>query len=131
MRSTYMLCITYRYEMHLQVDPNDFYALYVVTWYCMQMLLLLAVDAGTIDVFDGLFCNTYVRSNVISRAILWLTLPSITVPFTTRICFGNKARLKASVFLPLSLNRELWYVLVSRRVICTFGTRRSRTALML
>ncbi|PXF47681.1 hypothetical protein BWQ96_02543 [Gracilariopsis chorda] len=106
------ICFVTQFVMQriFKSPQNQVYVFSLVAWYRMRVLLLLAAIAGFIDVFDGLFRGSYADSDVMSKAILWLTLPSITVPAILRIYFGNKASLKLMFygFLPVSSDRELW-----------------------
>lgn len=130
------ICFVTQFVMQriFKSPQNHVYVFSLVAWYRMRVLLLLAAVAGVMDVVDGLFRGTYASSNVMSKAILWLTLPSITVPAILRIYFGNRASLKLLYygFLPVSSDRELWLRLgVSPRDLYTALTNGARAGRVL
>lgn len=86
---------------------NKVYVFSYVTMYRARLLTFALVLAGILNIGVKLFSGE--ESSIIQALILWLTLPSITLPSILRHLFGQNVRPLALLkgFLPVENDRQM------------------------
>lgn len=88
---------------------NRVFVYSTVTRYRSTILFVSLAVAGCFHVMEGLFAAK-VQRDIIGSMILWLTLPTITVPALLKTKFGNEASIGDMWrgLLPVYTDEQLW-----------------------
>lgn len=85
------------------------YVYSLVACFRARLLLLALVLAGLYNIFGPVF-EQQGEHDIVQSMILWLTLPTITLPSVLKLRFGNNATPWNMVqgFLPVDLDKDMW-----------------------